>query len=341
VAWALSPEDPARLRARAEAEARAGDWPAALEHWRAVNRTGLARGRTHLAEARAGLELNRAAQAEQALRRAADADAADPETWRFWLELLRVEDRAAEAWRVGWSAYAAVPPPARRGVLLDLTLALLSDLPDDMARGMLGRWSAADPADVDAQVALLARMAELPRSGDPPRAERIARLKAVLDRDPNHLGAREALTVALADAGEPDRGRGVLDAWPAAARDARYWRLRGRWELDYDHQPARAVASFRRALADLPHDWKTHYRQARALQILGRTGEARAAAAAVGRIREVIEPAALGPRLGADLAHLDDARSLLDLADLCARTGLTRLADAWRLEAAAPRPDAP
>ncbi len=333
-AWRLVPEDPDRLRERAEAATRAGDWPTALGYWRALNRTGHARGRTHLAEARACLKLDRAAQAERALRRAVDAGPTDPEAWRLWLELLRVEGRMAEAHRLGWAAYAAVRPASRREVLRGLTLALLADLPDDLARATLGRWVVADPGDVEARVARLARLAAEPRSGD--RADRIATLTALLDADPLAVSAREALVVALADAGEPDRGRLILDAWPDGLRDARYWRLRGRWELDYDRQPARAVASFGLALAELPHDWKTHYRLARALQVSGRPAEARRAASAVARIREALDPATLGPRLRADLDRLDDPSSLLDLARLCELAGLDRLADAWRQVAASP-----
>ena len=219
-------------------------------------------------------------------------------------------------------------------MLRDLTLAILADLPDDLARDTLDRWAAADPADDDARVARLKRAAAMPRAGDPDRADRVEALAALLARDPGHLAAREALVSDLADAGEPDRGRQVLDAWPAAGRDARYWRLLGRWELDYDRRADAAVSSFRAALAGLPHDWGTHYRLARALRALGDEEAAKQEAEAVGRLREALDPARLGPRLAADLERLDEPAAGLDLADLCACAGLTDLADAWRREAA-------
>jgi hypothetical protein len=274
----------------------------------------------------------RLAEAERAVHRATIANPAAAAAWRLWLELLRVEDRMTDAQGVGWAALGAVPPADRRAVLRDLTLALLAEVPDDVARPMLARWAdaaAADPdpdVDVDARVALLQRMGAMPRGGEPDRDTRIAELTAVLVRAPGHLAAREALVSALADGGEPDRGRQALEAWPETGRDARYWRLRGRWELEYDHQPDRAWASFRRTLIELPHDWKTRVRLARALRALHREAEARSEAETVARLRERLDPATLGPRL----TRGDPA----DLADLAAAAGLTRLADAWRSQAA-------
>ena len=58
-------------------------------------------------------------------------------------------------------------------------------------------------------------------------------------------------------------------------------------------------------------------------------------AESVERLREALDPVTLGPRLDADLAALDDPNSRLDLASLCDRVGLKRLADAWRKDAEA------
>jgi tetratricopeptide (TPR) repeat protein len=331
----LSRESPAHLRSEAERAARAGDTAAALRAWRAFNATDAARGETYLAEARAALALGYAPQAERSLRRAIAADPAAPEAWKLLLEILWVEDRTPDAQDVVWESYDRVPARSRRDVLRALTLALLEDVPDETARAALKRWIAADPGDVDARVALLQRIASQPRAADPDRQSRLAELEQLVADHPDHLGAREALATALADAGEPERGRAVLDGWPGSesGRDARYWRLCGRWELEYDRHPDRAEAAFRRALETVPQDWRSWSGLARALTRLGRTTDARRAAEAVGRIREALEPTALGTRLDDDFKRLNDPQALHDLAALAAQAGLSRLADAWRAEA--------
>ena len=333
-ARALWPESPGRLRARAEASAGVEDWAGALAAWEAFNRTDRADSRSLLAEARAALALGRAARAERALVRAIAVTPADPEPALLRLELLRMEGRDVEANRDGWAAFRAVAADSRREVLRAVTLALLDDAPDDLARETLRRWAGADPDDLDARAALARRVAAMPRQGDPDASSRASTLQALLARAPGHLGVREALVAALADAGDPGRGRLALEGWPADARDARYDRLRGRWDLEYDHQPGRAVEALTRALAELPHDWRSRYRLARALFADGREAEARRVAASVALLREALDPAPLGRRLSADLAHLDDPKSRLDLADLCEGAGLSRLADAWRVDAA-------
>ena len=290
-------------------------------------------------EAAEALARGEAARAERALIRAGWLAPADPEPWLLRLEILRVEDRQVEAQRVGWLAYRAVGDRDRRIVLRAMTLALLADPPDDLARSTLARWVEADPQDVAAQVALIQRIAASPRAGDPDRAARVAALSRIVSAHPEHVEAREALVLALADAGEPDHGRSVLGAWPEASRDARYHRLRGRWDLEYDHAPARAVESFRASLEELPQDWRTCYRLARALRNAGKYAEANRAAEAVERLREALDPLAMGRRLDRDLADLDDAKSRLDLADLCERAGLKRLAEAWRRDAEKPLTD--
>jgi predicted Zn-dependent protease len=304
-----------------------------LRFWREINSTSAATSVTHLEEARACLALGRAAQAEKSLRRAIAAQPTDPDPWRLLLEILRVEDRTLEALHLGSSAAASVRPDARRALLLELTLSHLADLPDELVRVTLRRWADADGADVDARVALLQRIAAQPRAADPDRATLLAQLEALLASHPDHIAAREALVTALADTGEPDRGRALLEHWPETARDARYWRLYGRWGLEYDRQPLLAVNAFRNALAELPQDWRTWYRLARALRILGREGESLEAAKTVSGIREALDPLFVGPRLSAASEHLDDPHVLRDLADLCARAQLASLAKAWRTEA--------
>jgi tetratricopeptide (TPR) repeat protein len=325
-------DSPERLQGRAEAAAHAGDWVTALNLWRTINSTKAASGLTHLGEARACLALGRALQAEQSLRRSIAADPVDPAPWRLLLQILRVEDRTLEALHMGWEAFDQARPESRRVLLRELTLSLLADLPDERMRTTLRRWIDADGDDVDARIALLQRIAIQPRAADPDRASVLAELESILASHPDHVAAREVLVTALADAGEPKRGRALLDEWPTTARDSRYWRLRGRWDLEYDHRPEEAATAFRSVLSELPQDWRSWYRLARALHILGREGESRQAAETVSRIREVLDPLALGPRLDAAFDHLDDPVTFEDLATLCARAGLARLGQAWRAE---------
>jgi len=321
---------PGQLQNRAESAARAGNWVAALANWRAVNATGSASSATYLSEARACLALGRAAQAERSLRQAIAADPSDLAPWRLLLKILRVEDRTFEAEQMSWRAYVQIRPNARPQLLRELTLSLLADLPDEILRTTLKRWVEADRTDVNAQVALWQRIVASPRAADPDRPTLLAALDSLLSSYPDHVGAREALVAALADAGEPERGRALLDGWPEATRDARYWRLRGRWNLEYDRRPDQAVAAFQTALAAFPQDWRSWYRLARAQRMLGRDNDGRQAAESVSRIREILDPLTLGPRLDAAVNHLADPAALEDLANLCDQASLKRLADAWR-----------
>ncbi|WP_165225283.1 tetratricopeptide repeat protein [Aquisphaera insulae] len=325
------PADTKRRRAGAEALAKAGDWKAAREAWREINRSPRPDAASYLGEARACLAQGLAGQAEGLLRRAAMADPAAAEPWLLLLEILRVEDRPAEALEIGRQILDALDPASRRELLRELTLAALTEVPDDIARSTLRRWIDADPFDADARVALIRRIAADPRGDDPDRDVRLAELERLAAAHPDHLASREALITALADAGEVDRGRALLDSWPAADRSrARYQGLLGRWELDIERRPERAAEALSRALAEAPHDWRGHYRLARAYQALNRPEDARLEAEAVRRIRELLDPLTLAPQLESALAKPGDPASARTLATLCGRAGLARLADAWR-----------
>lgn len=327
---ATRPEEASRLRRRAEAAAAGKDWPAALELWRRVNASSAATASTLMEEGRAALALGLAARGEEALRRATAADPALARAWILRLEILRVEDRWLEADAIGREALEKVAPEDRAAVLRELTLAALSEVPDDLARDTLRKWIAADPGDVEAEAALMRRIAADPRPDDPGRDARLARLEAMVSAHPDRPGPREALASLLADDGDVERGREVLDAWPAAARDARYDRVRGRWDLEYDARPEQAAAAFRRALDAAPHDWRSHYRLARALAALGRRDEADREARATARIREALDPMTAGRALEDALSKVDRPGPRAAIADACARVGLAGLARAWR-----------
>jgi thioredoxin-like negative regulator of GroEL len=326
----LVSQDVVQMQSQAEALARDGNWTAALGFWRQINTSARASAASYLGEGKACLGLGRATQAERALRKAIEAAPGETTACLLLLEILRVEDRPLDAFALPWDTLDEVTPEARQELLHELTLTALTDLPDEKARTTLERWIRADPDDIDARAAYLRRIAAEPRSSDPDRESRLAELTALLDEHQENIAVREALVTGLADAGKPERGRPLLETWPALGRDGRFWRLRGRWDLEHDHRPDQAITAFRAALVDFPQDWRTHYRLARALQNTGQLDEARREAEAVARIRELLDPLTLDPKLDAAFRHLPDPSAFKTLADLCARAGLTRLADAWR-----------
>lgn len=337
--WISIRERPARRFAAAEAATQARDWPRAFAAWHDWNATELRSVATLMAEARSAQALDRGRDAELAAESVTRLDPSSADARLIQLNRLRVLDQPAEAIDLGLSALTRLRTSgARRAILMATTLAALAEVPDAEARNQLDRWIAADPDDSDAQVARMSRVAANPHPGDSDRARRIVELGQIVTRSPNHVAAREALTVALADAGEVDRGRATLDGWPEP-RDHRFDRLQARWDLEYNHEPARAAEGFRRALLKVPHDWKLHYGLARTLRILKQPTEAGTEALAVARLRERLEPSTLGPRLATDFARIDggseaeSAQAMLDLATLCRGVGLSNLADAWEREA--------
>src|SRR5271157_2196040 len=180
--WCAAPVEVARWRGCGSAAGPGGgrspasDWATSLELWRRINTTVGATSTTYLGEGRACLALGRAAQAERALRKAAAAAPSESEAWLLLLEVLRVEDRPVDAFTLGWKALDHVLPEARPQLLRELTLAALTDLPDELARSTLRRWIDADPGDVDARVALLRRIGAEPRADDPERESRLVQL---------------------------------------------------------------------------------------------------------------------------------------------------------------------
>jgi tetratricopeptide (TPR) repeat protein len=320
------------LKKKAEAAALAHDWNNALQYWKTINETTHAQAWSYLGEARARLALSQAARAETALRRTIKAKPSDPDAWQLLLQILFIEDRIFEAQQLGWEAYTCIRPDARLPLLRTLTLGLLTDLPDDQLRSMLQRWTDADPSDLDAQAALWQRIAFHPHVTDPDRSTILAAMQTRIANYPNHIGTREALVTALADAGEPDQGRTLLDTWPKELRDVRYWRLRGRWNLEYDHNPQAAVMAFRAVLVDLPQDWRSWYRLARALHVVGKDRESQRATEAVARIREILDPLTLEPRLDSVFDKIDNPNASRELASICTQAGLVHLADAWLTE---------
>lgn len=323
--------DPSRLRSQAEAAERARDWTAARAAWLAFTHAAPGDVAGWLGAARACLALHRAQEADSLLQQAAETAPDRAEAWLPRMERLRTLSRSWDAWTLGWTAYRSVSPQQRPRILRSLTLATLAEAPQDQARSLLQNWLKADPTDAPAEIALIHRAIELPEPDDPPLNQRLVRLDQLVEAHPADSAGWEASVETLLLAGEVQRARAALDAWPAPQRETnpRYWRLLGRWEQDHGRDPEGAATAYRQALAAQPHDWKTLYRLARALRALGRLEESNQAAQRTRILRERLEPESLGPRLNHSLQHFEQISAQSELAKICSGLGLESLATAW------------
>ena len=172
------------MRSRAEAAAQVGDWTTALELCRKINASGGATSSTHLARAERAWRLVGPPRPKPRSARRLPLHPRSPTAWLLLLEVLRVEDRLIDAFTLGWKALDHVLPADHPQILRELTLAALTDLPDEYARKTLRRWIDADAGDVDARVALLRRMGADPRADDPQRESRLAQLRELLAAHP-------------------------------------------------------------------------------------------------------------------------------------------------------------
>ena len=311
----------------------------AAERLRIYNQTNYATVESWREESRAWLSANQAREAEITLRKAIDRFPTDPLLQLMRLEIERVEDRIVEAISHGDQALAQVHSEDRVLILRGLTITLLDTIPEERAREKLKIWLQTDPQDREAEVALIKRMASDPMAGDMDRPTRIARLKSLIQKDSSFTQAYEALTIELAASGFIDEGRSILDQWPKNVRDVRYDRLKGRWELEYDRRPDLAIQSFERVLQHIPHDKTSWFRLSRAYKAIGRDQESQIAADHVAKLVEILDPRTLSPRLTKDFERLNDPQSKLDLAEVCEKAGLVKLAKGWREEAARPLKD--
>ncbi len=316
--------DPETARRRAQRLAERGRWSDALEAWRIVNEATEADTDSRIAHAEAAIAVGRPGEAESALRPLLEARTPRPRAWTLMLDLLRIQERRDEALMLTRRGLDTVDLEHTPVLLRAGVQAVLTDVPDDQVRTTLRAWMAAEPDAPHAEIAYQRQIARRPRLDDPSAEDRADRLWDLVRAWPEFAPARIALVEALADAGRPLEARPVLEDWPETAASTGHQRIRGRWALEFEGAPGLAVEALEPVVDRVPHDWKSRYRLARALRLLGHTNRARIEARRVFLTRERLEPNELRPLL----RQLDDGMPVPDLAQRLRDVGLTRLAKA-------------
>lgn len=290
----------ATLRRTIQKMAKSSQFAESQETWRrlSIARPGSITPKDRIAWATAALRANHPGAALSILDQWKSKKAEMPDGWLLILDLLRVLGDA-DLFSSELIGLLQSPVASRNSsVLSSATLGLLTDLDQSEVRSRLKKWVESEPNEPLAQAALLLRYATNPLPEDPSRDSRLADGRKLLRRFPDSLMARSALVETLFNSGLYEEATEVLEGWPQAGRNTTAWhRLQGRRLQDQDQKPAAAAAEFQLVLNAMPHDWKTRYRLARALQASGATDEARRQAIRMTEIREMLEPATLEPTL--------------------------------------------
>lgn len=287
--------------------------------------------------ARACLAADRPSQASTILDRWSSRDVTGADGWVLRIELSRaLGDADAIAHTL---AMTLKRPEARHSLsfLSTATFGILTMMSPDEMRERLRRWSDTESGEPLAKAWLLNRQfADASELGiDVARLSDEAR--ELVSRHPESAEARRVLTEMLFEQGYYAEASQVLAGWPVGSRNSvSYERLEGRRLLEIAGDATPAIASFRKVLEVMPHDWRTRYRLSKALARSGRMDEARAEARQTVAIREALEPTTLERLLKAAFPSGSEPEPQ-SLIPLLRSVGLTELAGAWQERSATQR----
>lgn len=288
-------------------------------------------------EAQADLLMNRARDAEAALRAIIDADGGTPsdpavfhDASQELLSLYATEDRWSEARDVLWKVYARATPHYRPTLLAMRILYELERLAPTESVKLLRNYVSADREDWEARRALAKAELALGR-----RSEALRQLRDCLEARPDDPRVWRDYLNMLYSLGERDAYEAVLARAPAIAETRpELWVARGQ-AREHAGDWTAAAADYRRALTLDPNLSNAHYRLA-AIEL--RLGHSVAAAEHRRRWQELEEArSALRPAFDAYVEaqrrlpndHPELLASLKRLAAICQTLGWSRTAAGW------------
>ena len=222
----------------------------------------------------------------------------NPNGWLLLLDIYRILGQSEEILKVfnELKPYRNVSLSA--AVLAKVTLGLITDIDPQEVRSRLESWVRTEQNHASAASALLQRYLDNPLADDPNRDEQLQMGRDLVKRFPESMEARLVLFELFMTSGLSAEASELLQNWPESGRDRiAYYRLTGRFLQDFREDHQSAALAFQKALSQMPYDWKTRYRLARAYKATGREFESRSESVLMLKMRERLEPAVLEPQL--------------------------------------------
>jgi len=302
-----------------------GDWKQALEHFERVSTTAPDSKEALWRVGDVSMMLNRAADAERALKKTLEHDLESLEARRGLITLYRWQDRELDAEPLVWQAYDLTPIEQRPLLLAEWFRFRFAQRPTGDTHRRLSAFQEAQPDDVQSAIALglwSVRQRLLP--------EARLRLEKVFAQFPDHVDARAALATCLLELSEWNRLEQILDGWPTSDRDLRYWRIRGVWLQDFAADHAAAIACFERWVKHYPDDWQMRFRIGTCQRQIGKNDEADAEIARSEVLKALLKYEVVDEILAVTLRNLNRPEHRQRMSEFYRSIGYEREAEAWK-----------
>jgi thioredoxin-like negative regulator of GroEL len=300
------------------------NWELALQQFRLVSPTAPEARDAMWRIGDVAMMLNRVGETEAALRRCLELDPKSLEARRGLIAVYRWQDRELDAEPLVWQAYERTSVEERPFLLAEWFRFRFAQRTTADTFGRLSGFLAAQPDDLQSAIAMglwSMRQRQLGQA-------RVL-LEQVFTQFPDSPDARAAWASCLLESGEGETARQVLDAWPPAQQDVRYFRLKGIWLQDFAADYAAALDCLRRWVAHYPDDWQMRFRIGTCLRQMGDSAQAETETARAEELKGLIRYEDVDLILTTTLTNLHRPEQRHRMGEFYRSVGYQREARAW------------